>query len=249
MNAPAIWPAIVHAYENPDVAARAQELWAEHSVHLFKPHRVELSASSAGHCVLERWAYLHGKLDLGENWATVLAKMDGGTMYGLRVASLFAAGYEATHPGAKVTLEVVTEHEGIPGHIDARVEEGGGTWILEAKASFWTGEFSGPMKAHFIQAADYGFGQAAEGFSIATLLPAAQKKRGSSEPATHFVQTDRYTDDYATDVRDEYARLQQAKQDEPPEPDAKEPFWCVSCRASFCERNKNPLKPKEAAHA
>lgn len=251
--APDVWASIEYAYAHPEVLADANRRWAEASPGIFYEHTNEISASSAGNCVLQEWAKLHGQLDLPETYPSMLAKMEGGTLYGARIAALFAAGYEATHPGRRVDIEVVSEHDGIPGHIDISIFGPGALvsadWVVEVKTSFWTGDFSGPMVSHLTQTCKYALGQGAEGFTIATLLPAAQKKRGSNVPPVHFVQNDYFTADYAEATNADYARLLKARDDAPPAEDVREAWRCVSCRASFCRKNANPLKPKEAAHA
>lgn len=250
MRAPNCWASIEYAYAHPEVLADANRRWAAAAPGIFYEHTNEISASSAGNCVLQEWAKLHDKLDLPETYPSMLAKMEGGTMYGARIAALFAAGYCATHEDVSVEIEIVSEHDGIPGHVDIRITQlveldlSVLRWVIEVKTSFWTGDFSGPMTSHLTQACKYALGQGAEGFTIATLLPAAQKKRGSNEPAVHFVQNDYFTADYVEATNADYARLKRSRDDEPPTQDVKEAWRCVSCRYSACPKNVNPLKSK-----
>ena len=153
MEAPRVWDAIEHCLASPALREVAQKKWAAQAPNLFKEHAVEISASSAGKCVLEVWAYLHGLYDLPENHVTELAKMDGGTLYGALIAARFAAGFEDL-TGIACEIEVISEHEGIPGHIDIVIPG----WVVEVKTSFWTGEFSGPPAYHIVQAAKYAPG-------------------------------------------------------------------------------------------
>lgn len=246
MNAPNVWGAIEHALKTPALAAIAQKKFAEQAQHLFKPHKIELSASAAGACVLEKWASLHGELDLPEDYAQMAVKMDGGTLYGARLAALFAAGWESKYTEHGVATEVVGEHDGIPGHVEIVIHEGNeALWMIEIKTSFWGGVVSEHPRTkhskefHIIQAAKEALIVGAPGFSVLNVLPAATKRNG--EKARHFIQDDFETSAYTLAVQVEYGRLQRALGASAPTGDATEPWRCSSCRYSACERNKNPL--------
>lgn len=246
MKAPNAWGAIEHALKTPALSEIAQQRWATQAQHLFKPHKNELSASAAGSCVLEKWAALHDMLDLPEQWDTRLVKMGGGTMYGAWIASLFAAGWESKYTEHGVAVEVVGEHDGIPGHVEIVIHEGDtALWMIEIKTSFWGGVVSEHPRTkhskefHIIQAAKEALIVSAPGFSILNVLPAATKRGG--EKARHFIQDDFATADYTLAVQVEYGRLQRALDPIAPTGDATEPWRCNSCRYSACERNKNPL--------
>jgi hypothetical protein len=238
MQAPDVWAYIQHTYSRDDLRATAQRWWAKHAPNLFHSHAVELSSSDAGKCVLEVWAKLHGELNLPENHATELAKMDGGTMYGLRVACLFAASFEDEHPEYAVELEVVSDHDGIPGHIDIVIATAVSrmpVWVIEIKTSFWPREFSGEQNYHVLQAGKYALGQAVPDFSLFYVLPAQQKTKGV-EPPFH-AQRDFATAGWADRVNAEYARLRAATSDAAPEQDVKEGWRCNSCRYGACPKN------------
>lgn len=232
MNAPDVWKYIERGYELP---SKSQKRFTRAAMTLFQDHKVEISASSAGKCVTEVWAYLHGLYDLPENTQTMLAKMDGGTLYGARIATLFAVGYEDLHPGEVVECEAVVEHEGVPGHIDMALPG----WVGEVKTSFWAQDFSGPPEYHVLQAAKYALGRSADTFSIFTLLPGAQRAKGIARP--HYVQTDYLTENWVGRVEAEYRRLSEALSDRAPTPDVKEPWRCSSCRYGACPKNTNKI--------
>jgi hypothetical protein len=238
VKAPQVWPAIEHAMASPELKAEAQRRWAAIAPNLFFDHDVELSASSAGRCALEVWAYLHDKLTLPENYATELCKMDGGTLYGARAAALFAAGFEDLHPEYAVSVELQVEHDGIPGHLDIRITEitsGQTWWVIEVKATFSTFAFDDPPDYHKIQVAKYGLAEKAPGISVFTILPAAQRRNGA--PAKHFHQWDGVTAHWEGDVDQEYARLKRATRDTPPQADPKEGWRCGFCRYGACSQN------------
>jgi hypothetical protein len=245
---PRVWPAIEHALKTPALAEKAQQLWAKQAQHLFKPHAIELSASSAGACVLEVWAKLNGKLDIPEDWEARVLKMDGGTMYGCWIASLFVAGWESKYVDHTVAVEVIGEHDGIPGHVEIVIAEGDtALWVVEIKTSFWGGKFDGSKSGHILQAAKEALIVSAPGFSILNVLPAATKQRGTGAKAEYFVQDDFVTADHALAVQVEYSRLKRAQGASAPTGDATEPWRCAFCQYSACERNRNPLNPKLAA--
>jgi hypothetical protein len=248
MSAPNVWQAVEYAYAHEEVLADAQRRFALAAQHLFEPHAVELSASSAGKCVLDVWAYLHDRYDLPENRETELAKMDGGTLYGARIAALFAAGYEKIHPKATVEIETQVEHEGIPGHLDIVIRPGeaiADVWIVEVKTTFSTFPFAGPPDYHVIQAAKYALAEGAPGFSVFTLLPAAQRRKG--EPARFHHQADFATADWQGRVAREYERLEKARFDTPPLADPQEAWRCTYCRFGACPQNPrhDPLALEE----
>jgi hypothetical protein len=240
VNAPDVWAAIEYAYANEEVFADARTRFAVAAQNLFAEHTVELSASSAGKCALDVWAYLHDLYDLPDNTATKLAKMDGGTLYGAWIAALFGAAYEAT-AFCRVTVEVTGEHDGIPAHVEIIIasEHGEGNWVndwvIEIKTSFSTFDFTQPPEYHVIQAAKEALVAKVPGFSIYTNLPAAQKRKGAD--AKHHFQHDYITAEWESAVAVEYARLRTATLDTPPPADPKEAWRCSSCRYSVCERN------------
>lgn len=246
MNSPDVWAAIEHAKASPALKADAQRRWAAASQNLFHEHAVELSASSAGKCALETWAYLHDAYTLPENYQTEVCKMDGGTFYGCWVAALFAAGYEDLNPGALVEIELEVEHDGIPGHLDILIRNGG-FWVVEVKSTFSTFAFEGPKPYQVIQAAKYALAVGAPSFSVFTLLPAAQKRKGAA--AMHHHQADFVTNDYWGPVAAEYGRLKAAEFDTPPQADPDEAWRCTFCRYGACEKNANPAKDNAAAAA
>lgn len=250
-GAPNVWGAIEYALKTPVVSADAQLRWAAIAPSLFLPHKLELSASAAGACVLEKWASLHGKLDLPETYDSLLVKADGGTMYGARVASLFAAAWEAVHKDNFVLCEVVGEHDGIPAHVEIAIyhrSNNEALWMIEVKTSFWGGVVSiNDKKPHLKHSKEFHIVQAckealivdAPGFSILNVLPAATKRGG--EKARHFIQDDFKTADWVDATRHDYNRLKRALDPVAPAGDAQEAWRCVSCRYSACERNRNPL--------
>lgn len=270
---PNVEQAILAALAEPQLSALAQQRFAAQAQKLFFPHKLELSASAAGACVLEKWASLHEKLDLPEEYMMQVIKMDGGTMYGARLAALFSVGFEDAYPGFEVDVEIEGEHDGIPGHVeiviyDARARSKGGyvlpegaskvtfskasgnsrvaVHMVEIKTSFWGGavsehaRFKHSKEFHIIQAAKEALIVSAPGFSILNVLPAATKRGG--EKARHFIQDDFVTADYELAVKVEYGRLRRALDPKAPTGDATEPWRCLSCRFSACERNRNPLK-------
>lgn len=256
MIAPNVWSAIEHVYKSDDLQAKAQARWAAQAANLFHPHKLELSASAAGACVLEKWASLHELLDLPEVYETQLVKMDGGTMYGCRVATLFAVGYEDLFAGVRVETEVVGEHDGIPAHVEIVIYddtsgEANGTWMIEVKTSFWGGAIIADEKNpalqhskefHILQAAKEALIVSAPGFSILNVYPAATK-RGGAPKAAHFIQDDFLTAKWVSAVSREYHRLEAALDPIAPAGDAQEAWRCISCRYSACHRNRNPLNP------
>ena len=250
MNGPNVWAAIERALAEPQLAAQAQVRFATQAQHLFHPHKVELSASAAGSCSLELWAKLNGKLDLAEDYVGQVLKMDGGTMYGARIAALFAVGYEDAYPGFEVDVEVVGEHDGIPGHVEivvygSRDGKREALWMIEIKTSYWGGAVteSGPFKHskefHVLQAAKEALIVNAPGFSVLNVYPAATKNKNP----TPFIQDDFVTADWATAVQTEYKRLERALGPSAPVADPPEAWRCNFCRFSACGRNKNPLNP------
>ena len=251
-GAPDVWAAIEHAYAHPHLEAQAQERWAAQAVHLFKPHTVQLSASSAGSCSLELWAKLNHKMDLPEDRMSQLLKMDGGTSYGARIAALFAVGYEDLFEGVTVEVEVVGEHDGIPGHVEMVIDEldpqhdENPRWVVEVKTSFWGGAVteSGPFKHskefHVLQAAKEALIVNAPGFSVLNVYPAATKNKNP----TPFIQDDFETAEWATAVQTEYRRLEAALGPVAPIADPPEAWRCNFCRFSACDKNRNPLKPQ-----
>jgi CRISPR/Cas system-associated exonuclease Cas4 (RecB family) len=245
---PKVWPAIKHALATPALAEKAQLLWAKQAQHLFKPHKVELSASSAGACVLERWAYLHGQLDIPEDYETRVLKMDGGTMYGCWIAALFTAGWESKYTDHGVAVEVIGEHDGIPGHVEIVIFEGDtALWVVEIKTSYFGGAFNGSRAGHILQAAKEALIVNAPGFSVLNVMPAATKNRSTGAKAQYFAQEDFVTADHELAVQVEYQRLQRATEATPPTGDAREAWRCNFCQYSKCERNTNESKPKEGA--
>jgi hypothetical protein len=248
---PDVEKAILHTLAEPMLKQEAQKRWAAQSVNLFFPHKNELSASAAGACVLEKWAALHDQLDLPQDYITEAVKMDTGTEIGCRLAGLFAVGFEDQYPGFEVDVEVEGEHEGIPGHVEIVIYDcrKPGTRVavhmVEIKSSMWGGavsehpRFKHSKEFHIIQAAKEALIVSAPGFSVFNVLPAATKRGG--EKARHFIQDAFETADWALAVQVEYKRLERALQDEAPTGDAQEPWRCVSCRFSTCQRNKNPL--------
>jgi hypothetical protein len=247
---PKVWKAIEHALKTPALAEKAQQLWAKQAQHLFKPHAVELSASSAGACVLERWAHLHGQLDIPEDWESRVLKMDGGTMYGAWIAALFTAGWESKYKDHGVAVEVIGEHDGIPGHVEIVIFEGDtALWVVEIKTSYFGGAFNGSRAGHILQAAKEALIVNAPGFSVLNVMPAATKNRSTGAKAQYFAQEDFVTADHVLAVQVEYDRLKRAEGPIAPTGDATEPFRCAFCQYSACERNKNPLNPQLQATA
>jgi hypothetical protein len=263
---PDVEAAILHTLAEPMLKQEAQKRWAAQSVNLFLPHKNEISASAAGKCVLEFWAQLHDLLDLPQDYISEAVKMDTGTSVGCRLAALFAVGFEDQFPGFEVDVEVVGEHDGIPGHVeivvydcrDMKINDNAprrAIHMIEIKTSFWGGavtedrQFKHSKEFHIIQAAKEALIVSAPAFSVFNVLPAATKRQGA--PARHFIQDTFVTADWALAVEVEYKRLSRALGATPPTGDAQEPWRCLSCRASMCERNKNPLNPRllEAANA
>lgn len=257
-EAPDVWAAIEHTYKNADLQAKAQVRWAAAAQHLFLPHKVELSASAAGSCSLELWAKLHGKLDLSEDFVSQALKMDGGTLYGARLAALFAVGYEDQFANTAVDVEVVGEHDGIPGHVEIVVQdcfegEANTKWMIEIKTSYWggavteSGAFKHSKEFHVLQAAKEALIVNAPHFSVLNVYPAATKNKNP----TPFVQDDFQTSEWVSAVSAEYRRLQRALDPVAPVADPPEAWRCNFCRFSACERNRNPLnstlKPKAFA--
>lgn len=274
-GAPRIWAAIEHAASHPKVFQQARKNFQDVAPNLFAPHEVELSASAAGACVLERWAYLHGELALPDDYQQSVVKRDGGTLYGAWIAALFAAGYEDLTLD-KVMVEVVGNHEGIPAHVEIVIlshkfvdlpadyfdDLGDGwqqrfagvkgemhetSWVIEIKTSFFGGEFSGSREYHILQAAKEALCVGAPGFSVLNVLPAATRRGGTSVKPRHFVQDDFRTADYLEAVKTEYTRLEAAKRDLAPIGDAKEAWRCASCQYSACERNPRTRIPMAVA--
>jgi hypothetical protein len=244
---PRVWPAIKHALSTPALAEKAQQLWAKQAQHLFKPHKLELSASSAGACVLEVWAKLHGKLDIPEDWEARVLKMDGGTMYGAWIAALFTAGWESKYQDHGVAVEVIGEHDGIPGHVEIVIFEGDtALWVVEIKTSYFGGAFNGSRAGHILQAAKEALIVKAPGFSVLNVMPAATKNRSTGAKAQYFAQEDFVTADHTLAVEVEYRRLERAREAIAPTGDATEAFRCAFCQYSACERNRNVLNPKLA---
>jgi hypothetical protein len=249
MGAPNVEAAILHTLAEPMLKQEAQKRWAAQSVNLFFPHKNELSASAAGACVLEKWAALHDQLDLPQDYITEAVKMDTGTEIGCRLAGLFAVGFEDQYPGFEVDVEVEGEHEGIPGHVeiviyDCRVPgKRVAVHMVEIKSSMWGGAVTDQPRTkhskdyHILQAAKEALIVGAPGFSVFNVLPAATKRQGA--PARHFIQDSFDTADWALAVEVEYKRLSRALGATPPTGDAQEPWRCLSCRYSACERNKN----------
>jgi hypothetical protein len=254
---PAVEDTILYTLAEPQLKAAAQQRWLKQTPFMFLPHKNELSASSAGACVLEKWAQLHDQLDLPQDYVTEAIKMDTGTSIGARLAALFAVGFEDQYPGFEVDVEVEGEHDGIPGHVEiviydcrklpARVA----VHMVEIKSSFWGGavtedrQFKHSKEFHIIQAAKEALIVSAPTFSVFNVLPAATKRQGA--PPRFFIQDAFVTADWALAVDVEYKRLSRALGDTPPTGDAQEAWRCVSCRASMCERNKNPLNPATAS--
>lgn len=250
-GAPDVWAAIEHVYSNPHLEALAQERWAAQAVNLFKPHALHLSASSAGSCSLELWAKLNGKLTLPDDNVSKLLKMDGGTMYGARLAALFAVGYEDLFD-CIVTVEVEGEHDGIPGHVEILIEDNHDSlhdentrWMVEIKTSYWggavteSGAYQHSKEAHVLQAAKEALIVHAAGFSVVNIYPAATKNKNP----TPIIQDDFKTADWAEAVSAEYRRLERALDPVAPAADPPEAWRCNFCRFAACSRNKNPLNP------
>ena len=248
MSGPNVWAAIERALAEPQLAAQAQVRFAAQAQHLFHPHKVELSASAAGSCSLELWAKLNGKLDLAEDYVGQALKMDGGTMYGARLAALFAVGYEDLRDDVRVEVEVVGEHDGIPGHVEIVVGQYGETtnlWMIEIKTSYWggavteSGAFKHSKEFHVLQAAKEALIVNAPGFSVLNVYPAATKNKNP----TPFIQDDFVTAEWVGAVQAEYRRLSASLGTVAPAADPPEAWRCNFCRFSACSRNKNPLNP------
>jgi hypothetical protein len=260
MGAPNVEAAILHTLAEPMLKQEAQKRWAAQSVNLFFPHKNELSVSAAGACVLEKWAALHDQLDLPQDYITEAVKMDTGTSVGCRLAALFAVGFEDQFPGFEVDVEVEGEHDGIPGHVEIVIydnrKEGSGdrtrraVHMVEIKTGFWGGAVTDQPRTkhskeyHILQAAKEALIVGAPGFSVFNVLPAATKRQGA--PARFFIQDSFDTADWALAVEVEYKRLSRALGATPPTGDAQEPWRCLSCRYSACERNKHPLNQATA---
>ena len=249
MSGPNCWAAIERALAEPQLAAQAQVRFAAQAQHLFHPHKVELSASAAGSCSLELWAKLNGKLDLAEDYVGQVLKMDGGTMYGARIAALFAVGYEDQFD-CTVEVEVVGEHDGIPGHVeivvdDLHASEENAKWMIEIKTSYWggavteSGAFKHSKEFHVLQAAKEALIVNAPGFSVLNVYPAATKNKNP----TPFIQDDFVTAEWVSAVQAEYRRLSASLGPVAPAADPPEAWRCNFCRYSACNRNRNPLNP------
>lgn len=248
MTAPDVFAFIKYARSDDTLRERARVRFAAIAPSLFGKHAVELSASSAGRCKRELWAYLHGKLDIPENFDTVLMKMDLGTLNAAWCAALFAVAYTDANPGSAVDLEGEVEHDGIPGHIDIAISRDGASphcdHVVELKATFWplrpdkVAEWTPPLY-HRQQACVYSAGKKAPRFSVVTFFPAAQRS-GATEP-TFCLQHDYETAEEIASANVELARMREALADERPDADPKEAWRCATCLFSGCDKNRNPL--------
>ena len=191
---------------------------------------------------------LDGKLDLAEDYVGQALKMDGGTMYGARLAALFAVGYEDLRDDVRVEVEVVGEHDGIPGHVEIVVGQYGETtnlWMIEIKTSYWggavteSGAFKHSKEFHVLQAAKEALIVNAPGFSVLNVYPAATKNKNP----TPFIQDDFVTAEWVSAVQAEYRRLSASLGPVAPAADPPEAWRCNFCRYSACNRNRNPLNP------
>jgi hypothetical protein len=234
---------------------RAASLWSACSAQVLSRNHGRangtLRASDAGRCAREAWAEIHGKRDLPEDAPGIL-KMNTGSLVGAWLACLLGAAL--VEKGYAAHLEMALERDGITGHADlmvSKIVEGHcePELIVEFKFSAWSGKHDGPKPYHIIQAAQYARMVGAPCFVVILYYPSTQarfdKVIGTRVSEPHIEPSQIYvTSEWIGETEKEYARLRKALGDEIPEGDPQEAFRCRSCRASFCELNKNPLNTR-----
>lgn len=198
---------------------------------------LKLRASDAGGCTLEKWADLHGKLDIADNWRSLLLKMEQGTVSGARIACYLAAALEEF--GLRVDVEPELSHGGVSGHADLIIyDRDVAVEVIECK---WSAslkpveDLRSDREFHGIQAAKYALAKGAPLFTVIETHPAA--KGG----VVKFFREE--TADWITAVDYEYGeRLAVSLLDVAPEPDVPQSFSCTYCRYSACFRNRNSMR-------